>query len=132
MIFMKLYISNSGIKRPVYGDIQDAKSSLSSARTSISTAPSGFRYASFVNNLPSTISKFISDIEKINNNVDTMERDYEIFLDEASDSFKSINEFDLKERQGIAKDIDRNTAYNISTGAMSGLIKNQSVHKSNN
>lgn len=87
---MKLYISNSGLMEPVKYFIKDARNDLRQAAYSAPNSPSGFQYASYVNNLDNEIQGYITELNNIERAIEKSERRYsELFSDKKEELIQS-------------------------------------------
>lgn len=110
---MNLYISKLGIHNPIQYQLKDALKDLQTAMANTGTAPSSFSYASYINDLDNKISKYVKELQEIQNVVIKTEQRYTDLFSEETAQFNNIDEYGVKPRDGISAKIDQNATYVI-------------------
>jgi len=100
---MKVFLSSVGIEESIKYTVNDVQENISTARTKITSCPSNFKYASFVNSLSSDLSKINRRLDKLVSVAYKIDREYSNDVNYSKERFNNIQDSNFVEREGFRK-----------------------------
>lgn len=98
---MKVFLSSVGLEESIKYTISDIEENINNARGKISSCPSNFKYASFVNSLSSDLSKINRRLDKLLSVSSRIDKEYEDDVVRSKEKYNNIEDTNFVEREGF-------------------------------